>query len=83
MERGQGKDRSDKVSPALRKCINIQTIGMAFVLAIPVAMMLADMYGLRYLVPQIAVLLFAVGMIIFAIGTEQRRQVRARENTNE
>lgn len=81
MERGQGKDSSDQVkSPELRRWINVQTIGMSFVLAIPVAMMVADMYGLQQQVPQIGVLLFMIGTVIFAIGHYGRRELRARED---
>ena len=80
MDRSEGQNRSDKVSPELRKWINVQTIGMSCVLAIPVAMMLADMYGFQQQVPQIGVLLFMAGTVIFAIGYYGRRDLRAREH---
>lgn len=76
MERGQTKDSKDGVSPELRKCIRIQTIGMAIFLSWPVAMILADMYGLRTIIPVMSVLMILVAWVVFCIGLVGRQELK-------
>ena len=81
MERGQRKDSQDGVSPELRKYIRIQIAGMSIFLSWLPAIMLADMYGLTYAVPQISVLLPMVALVVFLIGTVGKQEFK--ENTRE
>lgn len=76
MGTGQRKDSSSQVSPGLRKCIRIQIVGMAIFLSWPVAMMLATMYGLDYIIPQISVVILALAVVIFCIGHVGRQELK-------
>ena len=78
MERGQTENRKDGVTPELRKYIRIQIAGMAIFLSWPVAMMLATMYGLDYIIPQISALLIIIALIVFAIGLVGRQELKER-----
>lgn len=48
---------------------------MSFVLSIPVAMILASMFGLDIIIPQISVLLFVVGCVFFSLGLVGRQEL--------
>lgn len=78
MERGQREIREDGVSPELRKIIRVQIVGMSIFLSWPVAMMLATMYGLDYIIPQISALLIIIALIVFAIGHVGRQELKER-----
>lgn len=79
MERSQGKDSQDRVSPKLRKYIRLQIVGMALFLSWPVAMMLADMYGLDFWIPHISILLVYGGVALFSVGDIGRRRLKEEE----
>jgi len=51
---------------------------MAFGLAIPVMVILAGMYGFDRFVPQIAVLMLMIAVVVFAIGDIGRKQLQER-----
>ena len=72
------ESRKDRVNPA-RKYIRLQTIGMAFGLAIPVMVILAGMYGFDRFVPQIAVLMLMIAVVVFAIGDIGRQGLKERQ----
>lgn len=78
MGKSQRKDSQDGVSPELRKYIRIQIAGMAIFLSWPVAMMLATMYCLDYIIPQISALLIIIALIVFAIGLVGRQELKER-----
>ena len=78
-ERESGKD---KINPA-RRYIRLQEIGMSCWLSWSPAMMLADMYDVQRIIPAMSVLLLSIGTVIFAIGHEGRRELRAKEDINE
>ena len=76
MERGQRENREDGVSPELRRCIRLQILGMAIFLSWPVAMILADMYSLARIIPQISVLMWAISGVIFLVGHVSRQELK-------
>jgi len=78
MGRSQKKDSQDGISPELRRYIRIQIVGMAIFLSWPVAMMLATMYGLDDIIPQISVLILAIAVIVFCIGLVGRQELKER-----
>lgn len=80
METGQREDHKDGVSP-LRKYIRFQQIGCATIVAWPVGIMIASMFGLDYLVPQISVLVVYIGVTFFAIGHVGRQELRKERTT--
>jgi len=51
---------------------------MAIFLSWPVAMMLATMYGLDDIIPQISVLILAIAVIVFCIGLVGRQELKER-----
>jgi hypothetical protein len=67
--------RKDRVNPA-RKYIRLQEIGLAFLCAWPVAMQIAEMYGLGGIIPQISVLMLMVAEIFFVIGYLGRKELK-------
>ena len=77
MDRTGREDRKDRVNP-VQKYIRLQEIGLACWLAWPVAMILADMYGLASIIPIMSVLLLMVGVVIFAIGHVGRQELKTR-----
>ena len=79
MERDQKKHSERQITPELRTCIRLQTVGMSFVLAWPVAIILADMYGLESIIPIMSVLMVFTGVIIFAVGYIKRQELRERK----
>lgn len=81
MESAQRESRKHPVNPE-RKYIRLQTVGMSFVLAWPVAMMLAAMYSLEFWIPHISVLLIIIGTAFFStghIGRQELKEQRERE----
>jgi len=76
VETDQRKDSQDGISPELRKYIRIQVVGMAIFLSWPVAMMLATMYGLDYIIPQISVVIISIAVVVFCIGLVGRQELR-------
>jgi hypothetical protein len=72
------ESRKDRVNPA-RKYIRLQIVGMAFGLAIPVMAILAGMYGFDRFVPQIAVLMLVIAVVIFGIGDIGRQELKERK----
>ena len=77
MDTDARESRKDRVNPA-RKYIWLQTVGMAFGLAIPVMAILAGMYGFDRFAPQIAVLMLVIAVVAFAIGDIGRKQLQER-----
>lgn len=75
MESAQGKSSKHQVN-LLRRYIRFQEVGLAFFLSSPVAIMVAVMYGFEYLIPQIWVLMWAIGSIIFFIGHVGRQELK-------
>ena len=63
--------------------IRIQITGMAIFLSGPVAMILADMYGLKYIIPQLSVLIFYIAVIVFCIGQIGRQELKERNTGGE
>jgi len=49
---------------------------MAIFLSWPVAMMLATMYGLDYIIPQISVVIISIAVVVFCIGLVGRQELR-------
>jgi len=78
METTEGTSRKDRVNPA-RKYIRLQEVGLAFFLSWPVAMMVATIYNLGYIIPIMSVLLIYIGVVIFAIGHVGRQELAERE----
>lgn len=64
------------------KHIRFMEVGLAHILAMPVAIMLMAMYGLGRFAAQIAVLLVMAGVIWFAIGWTGRQEAKQREDGN-
>jgi len=58
------------------KYIRIQIWGMAICLSTPVAWVLVGMYRLQSIVPLLIVVLPYTGVIIFAIGTTLRQELK-------
>jgi len=75
-QRPQREIGKHQINPELRKYIRIQIVGMAIFLSWPVAMMMATMYGLDYIIPQISALLIVVALIVFSIGLVGRQELR-------
>lgn len=74
-ERTERENRKGGVNPE-RKYIRLQEIGLAFFLSWPVAMMVADMYDLQYIIPVMSVLLVYIGVTIFCIGHVGRQELK-------
>lgn len=70
----QKESRCNTVNPE-RKYIRLQVVGMSFWLSIPVAMMLAIMFGLDSITGQISALLFVVGCVFFSFGLVGRQEL--------
>ncbi len=64
---------------AKHKCMRFMQVGLSFVFAWPVAIMLAAMYGLKSMVPIMSVLMVGVGVLIFAFGYTGRQELKERE----
>jgi len=78
MEKGQGKDSKPEVDHELLKYRRFQEIGLSFILAWPVGIMLLAMYGFDYIIPQVSVLVLAIGSILLSIGSTGRREIKER-----
>jgi hypothetical protein len=78
--RNATEGRTNQVVNPARKFIRLQEIGMSCWLSWPVAMMLADMYGVFPLMVVLSPLLLITGVVIFAIGHYGRQDLRARED---
>lgn len=74
METGKEEDCKHPVNPE-QKYIRVQEVGMAFVLAWPVMMVLACMYGFERLIPHLSVLMLVAGVAIFCVGKVAREEL--------
>ena len=81
METTQKPGHKNGVSPE-QKYIRIQITGMAIFLSWLPAVMLADMYGLRYIIPHLSVLILIISAFVFSFGTVGKQELRER-NTRE
>lgn len=76
-----GTDRENRkhpVDPEKRKYLRFMQVGLSCILAWPVVIMLAAMYGLESLIPDVSVLMVVVGVVIFTIGYEDRKKLAER-----
>lgn len=67
METTERESCKHSVNPE-RKYIRLQEVGLSFVLASPVAAILASMFDLDVLVPGILTLLIMIGIAFFSAG---------------
>jgi hypothetical protein len=74
------ENSNHQVDPEKRKYMRLMQIGLSCILAWPVVIMLAAMYGLENIVPIISVLMVMIGVVIFAIGEIGRQELRDKEN---
>jgi hypothetical protein len=80
MDTGQRESRKPQINP-VRKYIWCQQVGMAIFFAWPVAIMLASMFDLDYIVVQMSVLMVGIAVLIFAIGHVGREELAERRRT--
>lgn len=79
MEGTDRENRKHPVDPEKRRYLRFMQVGLSCILAWPVAIMLAAMYGLKSLIPSVSVLMVMIGEIIFAIGYVGRQELRERK----
>jgi len=72
------ENQSHPIDPEKRKWIRFMQAGLSCILAWPVAIMLAAMYGLENIVPDMSVLMVMVGIILMAIGSDGWEQLKER-----
>jgi len=79
MEGTHRENNKHPVDPEKRKYMRFMQVGLSCILAWPVAIMLAAMYGLENIVPIMSVLIVMIGVVIFAIGYVGAQELRERE----
>ena len=78
MEGTEREGHSHPIDPEKRKYMRFMQVGLSCILAWPVAIMLAAMYGLQNQVPIMSVLMVMIGLVIFAIGDIGRQELAER-----
>lgn len=76
MEGTHRENSNHQVDPEKRKYMWFMQVGLSCILAWPVAIMLAAMYGLESLIPIVSVLMIMIGVLIFAIGNVGRQELQ-------
>ena len=85
METAQRKSCKHSVNPE-RKYIRLQEIGLSHILAGPVAILVAAMFGFDFWIPHISVLLTMVGVAFFSaghIGRQELKKQKERETNSD
>jgi membrane protein YdbS with pleckstrin-like domain len=72
------ENHSHQIDPEKRKCMRFMQVGLSCILAWPVAIMLAAMYGLESMVPIMSVLMVVIGAVIFTIGYVGKQELAER-----
>ena len=75
MEGTERENHSHSIDPEKRKCMRFMQVGLSCIVAWPVAIMLAAMYGLQNQVPIMSVVMVMIGIVIFAIGYVGRQEL--------
>jgi len=75
------EDSKSTIDPEKHKYMRFMQVGLSFIFAWPVAIMLAAMYGLESMVPIMSVLIVGIGVLIFAFGYTGWQELRERRRT--
>jgi hypothetical protein len=79
VERTETENRRHPIVREKLKCMRFMQVGLSCILAWPVAIMLAAMYGLENMVPIMSVVMVMIGVVVFAIGYVGRQELRGRQ----
>jgi len=77
-EATQAKGSSNPIDPEA-KFMRLQEVGLSHILAAPVAMMLAGMFGLERWYAHIGIALCMLGWVVFCLGLVGRQELAAKD----